>query len=153
LATSPQPIATANSRTAIDFHASNYVSSHGDLTFTKTGIDSKIKATVAAGKSIWVRFQVTQLVATTPGADTLWILGTEVYNAAGGFLYNLQLDAKYSPSANYALILTGTFVGKLTETTTFIPWVLTSASPTGTIADSAANGISSYWSLEIINEI
>lgn len=151
LATTPQDTDGAMVKTYIDFDSTQVLSSHADLTFSKSGKESRIKATVASGKSVWVRLQVTQLISNSTGFDTLWMLGAELLNAGGSTLYHVQMDAKYSPTTDYALVLTGTFVGKLTGTTTFVPWVLTSSS--GKLASSAANGFSSFWSLEIINEI
>lgn len=150
LAAPPQSISTPNSRTYIDFNSWNFVTSHPDLSLTKAGMESRIKVTVAAGKAVWVRLAMTQLVTASTGANTLWMLGAEVMNSSLGTLYNLQLDAKYSPTTDYALVLSGSFVGRLTATTIFVPWVLTSG--TGAISSSATNGISTFWSLEIINE-
>ncbi len=153
LASTPQSIATANSRSYIDFSGTNYTSSHPDLTLTKVGLESRIRIGVPAGKSVWIRLSVTQLVSTSAGDNTLWMLGAEFLNDSLALLSNVQLDAKYSPTANYALIMSGTLVRKLTAPTIIVPWILTSAGGSSSIASSAANGDSSFWSVEVINEI
>lgn len=153
LAATPQTISTPMSRTYIDFDPANVVSSDAALTFTKSGIESRIQVNVPAGKSVWVRFACTQLVSGSAGVDTLWILGAEFLTAGMVTMFNVQMDGKYSPSPGYALVLSGTFVGKFTASTIIVPWVLTSGSGSGAIASAAANGNSSFWSLEVINEI
>ena len=154
LTSGSQNITTANSRTYIDFsgNAANVVSSHPDLAFSKAGTGSRIRVNVPAGKSVWVRLAITQLVTQSAGNSNLWVLGADVLNDALNVQYSMQLDAKHSPLPNYGLVLTGSFVGKLTAPAIFAPWVLVGAGTTGQIGSSAANGNASFWSLEIINE-
>lgn len=151
LASATQSVLTAGTRDYIDFSGTNYTSSHSDLTLTKSGTESRIGIAVPAGKSVWIRLSVTQLVLTSAGSNTLWMLGAEFLTTGMSTLFHAQLDAKYSPATNYALVLSGTFVGKLTSSTIIVPWILTGSS--GSIASAAANGNSSYWSVEVINEI
>lgn len=112
---------------------------------------SSIVVAPASGKYMFVRISLTALVTASAGADVLHILGIRVYtNHLGVYLHDVQLDAKYSPAVDYALELTGTFVGKYTQTIAVHPFVFASAA--GALSSSAAGGYGTYWSAEIIAE-
>lgn len=111
---------------------------------------SSIIIAAASGKYMFVRISVTALVTASAGADVLHLLGIRVYTSTGGYMHDVQLDAKYSPATDYALELTGTFVGRYDHAVAVQPFVFASAA--GALSSSAANGFGTYWSAEIIAE-
>lgn len=105
-------------------------------------------ALVEAGKYIFVRVSVTALVTASAGTDTLHLLGFTAQNVSNTYLHDVQLDAKYSPTTDYALELTGTYVGRYDAGLIIAPFIFSATN--GALSTSAANGFGTYWSLEII---
>lgn len=103
-----------------------------------------------AGKYVFVRVSITALVTASVGTDSLHLLGFTALDQASTYLHNVQLDAKYSPLTDYALELTGTFVGRYDNGLVVLPYVFASAG--GALSSSAANGVGTYWSVEVIAE-
>jgi hypothetical protein len=140
----------ANTRNYINFDAANVRISHPNLlTITKVGNETRLGIVTPPGKRVFWRLAISQLITGSVGADTAHIYGAEQMNAGGGTDFNSQIVMSYSPVNGYATLCNGVLPGVADAPIFLIPWVFPLS--VITLSSTAANGFSSFYSLEIIS--
>lgn len=118
----------------------------GYWAFTNPGGNERRLTLTPPGGSLWVRLAFSAVVS--PGVGAPVELGFGVYDAAMVLQYRIVLCAV--ETAGNTLTLGGSFVGRFSTQTTFVPYVFSNVG--GSVQSNQATGrIGTYWSGEVIN--
>lgn len=150
LLTSTTQSVAAGVRTYIDYLLSNIRSSDAAwLSAAKLGVQTRITIDVPAGKRVWWKLSLTQLVDQSAGSNVAHIYGAEqLRKSTLATEVQRMCVSDTSPLTDYATVCSGTIYGVADYSIILVPWIIATA--VVRLASSSANGFAADIAVEIM---
>lgn len=142
---------SAGTYNRIPYDTSNIANSDASYwNFASAGGNERRLTLTPPGGSVWVRLALAVMIASTTAGPRSSV-GFDVYDASMVLQYRLVLGSV--PDTGYTAVVQGTFTGRFSATTIFVPWATSDTANTlasSGAGPSAPQPVGSFWSAEVI---